>query len=204
MGSDPRIVTETAIPFTFCCDVVTHPSQGLRPTCRESRNLLEHPRKRFFPCGLDASDNTPGIHLDDALRRRLPVALVSWAGRPSEGRALLGGVRDVPLLRYSRAPVVTGWSSVGSGESPTSESEPIETLVQKPSREGEPCPEDQGAFHRQQPAGTRGLLHTPVLGRSPLTPSLRKGHCEAPRPPFPVEQTSLGFLCLGWGARAPL
>ena len=33
------------------------------------------------------------------------MALDSWAGRPREGRALLGGVRDVPLLSYSRAPV---------------------------------------------------------------------------------------------------
>jgi hypothetical protein len=80
------------------------------------------------------------------------VALASWAGRPSEGRALLGGVRDVPLLSCSRAPIVTDWPGAGFGDIPTSETEPVETLVQWPPREEEPRREDQGAFRRQQPA----------------------------------------------------
>lgn len=46
---------------------------------------------------------------------------------------------------------------------------------------------DQGAFHRLQFAGSLGLLQTTWRDRSPLTPPLRKGHCEALRPPFPVE-----------------
>lgn len=38
----------------------------------------------------------PSIHLDDILRCRLPVALVRWARRPSEGPALLGWLREFP------------------------------------------------------------------------------------------------------------
>lgn len=92
---------------------MTRPSRGTRPTYREPRSLSWHPRGRFPLLRLGVFDNTPDIHLDGALRRSLPVALDSWAGRPSEGRVLLSGVQRVPLLSYPRAPVVIGWSGVG-------------------------------------------------------------------------------------------
>jgi hypothetical protein len=68
-----------------------------------------------------------------------------------------------------------------------SESEPVETHVQPPPREGEPRQVDQGAFRRQRSAPcTRMTPSSWCQERSPLTPPLRKGHCEAFRPPFPV------------------
>jgi len=36
-------------PLRVLCDVVTPPSRGKRPTCREPRILPKHPRGRFFP-----------------------------------------------------------------------------------------------------------------------------------------------------------
>jgi hypothetical protein len=36
-------------PLRVLCHVVTHPSRGLRPTCREPRNLPGRPRNRFPP-----------------------------------------------------------------------------------------------------------------------------------------------------------
>lgn len=54
--------------------------------------------------------HNPSIHLDDALRRRLPVALVRWARRPSEGPALLGWLREFPSSATPEHPFVTGRS----------------------------------------------------------------------------------------------
>ena len=68
-----------------------------------------------------------------------------------DARSLVG-CATFPSSATPVHPIVTGWSSAGFGDFPTSESEPVETLVQRPSREGEPRPKDQGAFHRQQPA----------------------------------------------------
>jgi len=68
-----------------------------------------------------------------------------------DARSLVG-CATFPSSATPVHPFVTGWSSVGFGDFPASESEPIETHVRKPPREEEPRPEDQGAFHRQQPA----------------------------------------------------
>ena len=135
---------------------MTSPSRGTRPTCREPRSLPEHPRTRFPRLRLGGFDNTPGIHLAVALQRRLPVALTPWVGRPSEGRVLLGGVHAFPSSATPVHPFVTGWSSMGLGDVPTSETEPIETHALWHPREEEPRRVDQGTFRRQHSARTPG------------------------------------------------
>lgn len=90
-------------------------------------------------------------------------------------------------------PFVTGWFSPGLGEVPGSKTEPIETHVLRHPREEAPRRVDQGAFHRPQFARVPDDSGRATSNRSPLTPPLRKGHCEALHPPFPVEVASLGF-----------
>lgn len=182
---------------------MTRPSRGTRPTCREPRSLLEHPRGRFPPFGLGDSDNAPASTSPTPCDADYRWPWIRGPGdRVKDARSLVG-CATFPSSATPVHPFVTGWTGVGSGVIPHPRRKPIETPVRRPLREEEPSPEDQGAFHRLQPAGTRESLHAPVPGRSPLTPPLRKGHCEAPPPPFPMGSTSLGFLCLGWGERAP-
>lgn len=92
----------------------------------------------------------PSIHLDDPLRGRLPVALVRWARRPSEGPALLGWLREFPSSATPEHP-----SSPESRRMkrevwrPHAKRNRSETLSRMHPREGVHRPEDQGAFHRQ-------------------------------------------------------
>ena len=92
--------------------------------------------------------HNPSIHLDDVLRRRLPVALVRWARRPSEGPALLGWLREFPSSATPEHPFVTGGVQHEVWRLLTPKRNRSETLYQVRPREGEHRPEDQGAFHR--------------------------------------------------------
>lgn len=93
--------------------------------------------------------HNPSIHLDDALRRRLPVALVRWARRPSEGPALLGWWREFPSSATPGHPFVTDSRRKHMVWRPHTTPNRPETLSRMHPREGMHRPEDQGAFHRQ-------------------------------------------------------
>jgi hypothetical protein len=153
-------------------------ADGPRATCSgEVTPDSLSPRK-----GLGEPDMSPTIHLDDALRRRLPVALAAWAGRPSEGLAPLGGLREFPSSAPPVHPFVIDAPSAGSGVSP------------RPKAATDRDPRSAAPPRRRATSGGPGCFPPPTVrpvridhsmrpasDRSPLTPLLRKEHCEAPR-----------------------
>lgn len=155
----------------------------MRPTGREPRALVKSPRIRFPPVkGLAYPIMSPTIHLDDALRRRLPMALAAWAGRPSEGLAPLGWLREFPSSAPSVHPFRhrcarhEGWRVLVS-----------ETATDRDPRSA-PLPRRRATSRRPgcfPPPTVRQVRidHSmrPASDRSPLTPLLRKEHCEPPR-----------------------
>lgn len=98
--------------------VVTRPfardkADGPRTTC--SGEATPSP---FFPVRAWRTRYLPStIHLDDVLRRRLPVALAAWAEGPSEGHALVGMMREFPSSASLVHPFVIGALGARSGES---------------------------------------------------------------------------------------
>jgi hypothetical protein len=79
--------------------------------------------------------HNPSIHLDDVLRRRLPVALVRWARRPSEGPALLGWLREFPSSATPEHPFVTGkHSAMWFGDHTPSGTDPRPSLECTPAK----------------------------------------------------------------------
>lgn len=151
-GFDLRSVTRAATLFTFCgrgdSPLARDEADGPRTTCSGGAT----PSSLFPVRALRARYVLRTIHLDDALRRRLPVALAAWAEGPSEGSARLRMMRECP----SSATLVHPSSSVRSArglECPHVRwLPPIETPVTPPFREEERLFGDQGAFHRQQSA----------------------------------------------------
>jgi hypothetical protein len=83
--------------------------------------------------------HNPSIHLDDALRRRLPVALVRWARRPSEGPALLGWLREFPSSATPEHPSSPESRRATRGLETSRLTEPvIDPLSNAPPRRGTP------------------------------------------------------------------
>lgn len=165
-------------------------ADGPRATCSGAPTATAFSSRE----GVGAADLSVTVHLDDALRRRLPVALATWAERPSEGRALLGWLRVCPSSASPEHPFVTGGERREGWRVLSSASEPAKTLVQTPPREGERCLENQGAFDRQQRArvDARLLSHVRDGSVSPhAAPS--EGALRSGPPPFPMEEPSLGF-----------
>lgn len=126
-GFDLRSVTRAATLFTFCgrgdSPLARDEADGPRTTC--SGGATPSP---LFPVRAWRTRYVlRTIHLDDVLRRRLPVALAAWAEGPSEGSARLRMMRECP----SSATLVHPSSSVRSAR-------------------GLECPHVRG-FHRSRP-----------------------------------------------------
>jgi len=138
-------------PLRVLYDVVTCPSRGAWPTCREPRKLPRHPRCRFpLKIRLGDLDNTP---VSTSTTPRDAVYRWSWFRGPGDQVkvcALLSGVRELPSSATPVHPIVTGWSSAGP--------ERLLRPNRNRSRPSLDCPpakrsrqsEDQGAFRRQQ------------------------------------------------------
>lgn len=95
-GFCPRSATGAATLFAFCVrgdsPLARDEADGPRATCFGRA----HPEPVFARKGLTNPIMNPAIHLDDALRRRLPVALAAWAEGPSEGFTRLGCCANSP------------------------------------------------------------------------------------------------------------
>lgn len=197
---DPRSTTRAATLFVFgrrgdphALPPIANDWAHTGPTGREPRAPVDSPRDRFFPCGLGDHAMSRTVHLEDALRRRLPVALAAWVERPSEGRALLGWLRELPSSAPLVHPLVIDAPSARSGVSSRPSRNRSRPSMGSPSAKRSFHAEDQGAFHHQRSARGRRSLCASVSDRSSLTPLPRKEHCEPPPRPFPVQETSLGF-----------
>jgi len=167
----------------------TYGADETRATLRRSTHL----ETAFSLAGLATSLLSRTVHLACTLRCRLPVALAAWVERPSEGRALLGWLRELPSSAPLVHPFVIDAPSARSGVSSRPSRYRSRPSMGNPSAKRSFQAEDQGAFDRQRSARGRRLLCASVSERSSLTPLPRKEHCEPPPQPFPVRVTSLGF-----------
>jgi len=146
--------------------------------------------------------HNPSIHLDNALRRWLPVALVRWARRPSEGPALLGWLREFPSSatpEHPSSPVKSprnmrfgDLTSNGTGHRPSLECTPakgytvlrtrVPFTVNIPALSNFFC----CAVHADDSS-------CPVAGTVSPHAAPRKEHCEAVHHRSRWRITSLGF-----------
>jgi hypothetical protein len=169
--------------------VVLDEADGPRATCSGAlTSTAFSPREE-----VGAAAMSDAVHLDGVLRRRLLVALATWAGRPSEGRALLGWLRVFPSSASPVHPFVTGAPGVRSGDS----SRPSRNRSRLSSRRPPAKRSDASKIRMlsivSSPRGWMQIaLHVRVGSVSPhAAPS--EGALRSGPPPFPVEEPSLGF-----------
>lgn len=165
-------------------------ADGPRATCSgEVTPDSLSPRK-----GLGEPDMSPTIHLDDALRRRLPMALAAWAGRPSEGFAPLGWLREFPSSAPPVHPFRHRCVRHGGWRVPMSEichrSRPS---LRDPSAKKSPITRTRVLSTANGPPGTYRSLDAPRVGSVSPHAAPTEGALRTAPPPFPVEATSLGF-----------
>jgi len=133
------------------------------------------------------------VHLDDTLRCRLPVALAAWVERPSEGRALLGWLRVLPSSASLVHPIVVDVPSARPGEPSRPSRHRPRPSMGSPSAKRSFHAEDQGAFHRQRSRTRAQIALRFCVGSVFPHAAPAEGALRTAPPPFPVEETSLGF-----------
>jgi hypothetical protein len=183
-------------PLHVLCSVATsvlrQRASGPRATNSEEVTLMP-----LSPVKAWGHQYNLSIHLDDVLRRRLPVALVLWVRRPSEGPALLRWLREFPSSATPEHPSLPVSPAMRFGD-PSSRSK----TSQRPSLEHHPA--KGGAVLRIRVpftasasaisfVGSRGLLLCPVAETVSPHAAPRKEHCEALRHRSRWRITSLGF-----------
>lgn len=192
---DPRCATKAATLFAFV-PVVTRlaflgadEADGPRATCSgEPTSKSLSPRE-----GLGDLAMNPSVHLDDVLRRRLPVALATWAERPSEGHALLGMLRGFPSSASPVHPFVTDAPSTRFGVSSRPGHHRSRPSKQNPPAKRSPVSRIRVLFTANSSHGwVQIALRFRVESVSPHAAPAEGALRSAP-PPFPVEDTSLGF-----------
>jgi len=127
-SSGLRSATRAATLFAFCgrgdSPLARDEADGPRTTCFGQAT----PSPLFPVKAWRTRYETRTIHLDDALRRRLPVALRPWAEGPSEGCARLLMMRECP----SSAPLVHPFVIGALGVRPGGFSRPIAATDRDP------------------------------------------------------------------------
>lgn len=160
---------------------------------RATRTGGPTPKPLFPREGLGDHGMNRAVHLDDTLRCRLPVALATWAERPSEGLALLGWLRGFPSSAFLVHPVVTGQPSARPGEPSRPSRNRSRPSIQSPSAKRSPKTRIRvhsiiGGPHEWAQIALRSRVGSVSPHAAPMEGALRT----AP-PPFPGEETSLGF-----------
>lgn len=164
-------------------------ADGTRATCTGGPTT-----KPLFPReGLGDHALNHAVHLDDTLRCRLPVALATWVERPSEGHALLGWLRGFPSSASLVHPIVIGPPSARPGEPSCPSQSRSRPSIRNPSAKRSLKSRIRVLSIANGPhGGTQIALRFRVGSVFPHAAPMEGALRTAP-PPFPVEETSLGF-----------